>query len=749
MGKGLASKTDTAADVPVSQSITSSLQWFHTWWVRRPLHVQAALLASAVIALATALSVYVILQARELGNIDKFRSSAITLTESLAIASAFPIRDGDFEILEMLALSSAELPTVQGLHIFDADGKTLTWVVRSGDRAIVQTAAGGQPIGKDIRDASGPVLRYTDDALEVWRRIESGRVLGWLAVTFSREPSAGSKAGLWWDHAVLGFLWLAVGIAVLWFILKLRLRVLGRAAQFAEQLDGWGDKRLALPACSREVDDLVAALNRAADALQRERRAVLESRRLVEESVTQLEATRITLEQRVEERTRQLSWQSTHDALTGLANRVEFERRLQELLDSAHTKGKRHALCFLDLDQFRVVNDTAGHLAGDELLRQMASLIAEKVHGAGTLARLGGDEFGLLLENCELEAAEHLAKDLVDAVRSFRFMWNQRTLAVGLSIGLARIDAGSEGIAQVLSDANMAYCIAKERGPNTVHVYQEDDRELAQRRSEMRWLATIHTALEENRFQLYRQPIIPLAATPGAQLHCEVLLRLIDESGYIVSPAVFLPAAERYHLISTIDRWVAETLFHFLVRQERCGTLTERKVIYAMNVSGASLSEPSFLDFVRDRLRHYGVPARRICFEITETAVISNMHSAMRFIKELKTLGCRFALDDFGTGLSSFSYLQNLSVDYIKIDGSFVRDMLCDPMAFAIVGSVNNLAHAVGLKTIAEYVDQRGLLERLSELGVDYVQGHHLASPDTLELKREMKIHSGGGIEVP
>lgn len=738
-----------AVNVHVSRSMTALLQWFHKWWVGRPLHVQAALLASAVIVLTTALGAYVVTRAQGLSHLDKLRSSAITLVESLAIASAFPIRDGDLETLEMLALSSAELPGVLALQVLDVNGATLTRVARERGGARVHTSGATQSISEEIRAARGAVIRRADKNLEIWRRIEDSAPLGWMVVTFRFDDPLRMETSFWRDHAMLGLLSLTMAVAVLWLILKLRMRALGRAALFARQLDGWGEKRLALPASSREVDDLVAALNRAADALQRERRAVLESRRLVEESVMQLEATRTTLEQRVEERTRQLSWQSTHDALTGLANRVEFERRLQELLDSARAKGKCHALCFLDLDQFNVVNDTAGHLAGDELLRQIASLLAGKVRGAGTLARLGGDEFGLLLENCELEEAERLAKELVAGVRSFRFMWNQRNLGVGLSVGLAKIEAGSEGITQVLSDANMAYYIAKERGTNTVHVYQEDDRELAQRRSEMRWVATINKALEENRFQLYRQPIIPLAATPCAQLHCEVLLRLIDESGDIVSPALFLPAAERYHLISTIDRWVAETLFRFLMRQERFGTLAERKVIYAMNVSGASLSEPSFLDFVRDRLRAHGIPARRICFEITETAVISNMHSALRFIKELKSLGCRFALDDFGTGLSSFSYLQNLSVDYIKIDGSFVRDMLCDPMAFAIIGSVNNLAHAVGLKTIAEYVDQRGLLERLSELGVDYVQGHHLASPDSLEVKRHVKVQSGGRMVVP
>lgn len=732
----------------MSYSITLSRQRLRAWWVRRPLHVQAALLASTVIVLATLLGAYVASRSHSIDDSEALRDSAISLTESLAIASAFPLQDGDLETLETFVLSSAELPNVRALQILDVNGDTLVRVVRSAAGVELRSFSEAQPIAEEALSANGPVVYLGNDALEVWQRIGSDDVLGWLVMTYSLNPSLRTEAAFWRYHVGMGLLWLGVGVSMLWLILKLRLRGLGRAAHFAGRLGDWGEKRLALPASSREVDDLFAALNDAADALQQERRAVLESRRLVDESITQLEATRTALEQRVEERTRQLSWQSTHDALTGLANRVEFERRLQELVDSARAKGKRHVLCLLDLDRFKVVNDTAGHLAGDELLRQMASFIAEKVRGAGTLARLGGDEFGLLLENCNLEEAERLAKDLVEAVRGFRFMWNQKNLAVGLSIGLAKIEAGSEGITQVLSDANMAYCVAKERGPNTVHVYQEDDRELTQRRSEMRWLATINSALEENRFQLYRQPIIPLAVTPGAQLHCEVLLRLIDEAGYIVSPSVFLPAAERYHLISSIDRWVADTLFRFLVRQERCGTVAERKVVYAMNVSGASLSEPSFLDFMRDRLRHHGVPARRICFEITETAVISNMHSATRFIKELKSLGCRFALDDFGTGLSSFSYLQNLSVDYIKIDGSFVRDMLCDPMAFAIVGSVNNLAHSVGLKTIAEYVDQRGLLERLSELGVDYVQGHHLASPDTLDLKRELKIQSGGGIGV-
>lgn len=729
--------------------MTAPQKWLHGWWVKRPLHVQAGLLASVVIALATALGAYVVTRAQELGEFDKLRASALSLTESLAIANAFPLRDGELGRLEELALNSIELPDVMALQVLDVSGRSLVRVMRAEKGATVHRNAGPQSITKELQDASGPVMRRSGEALEVWRRIDDhGRMLGWIVVTFSVEPLIQAESSFWQEHGMVGVLALVAGLVVLWLVLKLRLRALNSATRFAGQLDGSGEKRLDLPASSREVDDLVTALNRAADALQRERLAVMESQRLAEASAVELEATRTTLEKRVEERTRQLSWHFTHDALTGLANRVEFERRLQDRLDSARSKGKQHVLCFFDLDQFKVVNDTAGHLAGDELLRQVASLLSSKVHGAGTLARLGGDEFGLLLDNCDLETAERLAKDLVEAVRGFRFEWNRKNLGVGLSAGLVGIDAASKGITQVLSDANMAYCMAKERGPNTVHVYQEDDRELAQRRSEMRWLATLNSALEENRFQLYRQPIIPLTAAPDVQLHCEVLLRLVDESGYIVSPALFLPAAERYHLISTIDRWVVEALFRFLLFQERHGTVAERKVVYAMNVSGASLSEPSFLDFVRDRLRRHSIPARRVCFEITETAVISNMHSALRFIKELKGLGCRFALDDFGTGLSSFSYLQTLSVDYIKIDGSFVRNMLTDPMAYAIVTSVNNLAHAVGLKTIAEYVDQRGLLEELSELGVDYVQGYHLASPDTLDLRLEAKTYSGASIEL-
>lgn len=723
-------------------------RWLHAWWVRQPLHVQVAILATMVIVVAAALGAYVVSRAHAFTEDGNRRTSSMALVESIAMASAFPIRKGDLEVLEKLALSSVDLPGVRALKVLDAMGRPLTHVVRAESGGAVQHTIEPQLMEETLRDAKGAIARRTSEELEVWRRIDDGELLGWMAVTFSPEPAIPGERLFWRDHALLGLFTLAAGLAVLWLVLKLRMSALSRATHFAGQLGGWGEQRLALPANSREVNDLVVALNQAADALQQERRAVVESRRLAEASAIELEATRMSLEKHVKEHTRQLSWQSTHDALTGLANRVEFERRLQELLESARNKGKRHALVYFDLDRFKIVNDTAGHLAGDEVLRQVAALLSTKVNHPGTLARLGGDEFGMLLENCELQAAQCLAQDLVDAVRSFRFMWNQKNLGVGLSAGLVAINASSDGITQVLSDANMAYCMAKERGPNTVHVYQADDRELVQRRSEMRWLAILNNALEENRFRLYRQPIIPLAATPGAQLHCEVLLRLIDETGYVVSPAEFLPAAERYHLISTIDRWVAEALFRFLVLQERHGTQAERKVIYAMNISGASLSEPSFLDFVRDRLRCHRVPAQRICFEITETAVISNMHCALRFIKELKGLGCRFALDDFGTGLSSFSYLQSLSVDYIKIDGSFVRNMLCDPMAYAIVNSVNNLAHAVGLKTIAEYVDQRGLLERLSELGVDYVQGYHLASPDTLDLRLELKAFSGGRIEV-
>lgn len=422
----------------------------------------------------------------------------------------------------------------------------------------------------------------------------------------------------------------------------------------------------------------------------------------------------------------QLTWQASHDALTGLINRREFENRLQQALASVHDEDQHHALLYIDLDQFKVVNDTCGHIAGDELLKQLSAIKQGHLRVNDTLARLGGDEFGVLLESCPIERAQRIAESLREIIKGFRFAWEDKTFEVSASIGLVPIHAGSGNLAQLLSAADMACYAAKEAGRNRIHLYREADAELSRRHSEMLWVTRLTEALEQNRFVLYRQAIVPAAAAVPGPEYYEILLRLPHDDGSIIAPGSFIPAAERYNLMPAIDRWVIRAL----LVAEASAPATDRVV--AVNLSGASLGDERFLDFVRDELRRHQVPPGRLCFEITETTAISNLARATLFIKELRALGCCFALDDFGSGLSSFGYLKNLPVDYLKIDGSLVRNIADNPIDLAMVEAINRIGHVMGMRTIAEFVENDAIREKVCALGVDYVQGYGIEYPRPL-----------------
>ena len=434
---------------------------------------------------------------------------------------------------------------------------------------------------------------------------------------------------------------------------------------------------------------------------------------------------------------RKISYQATHDALTGLVNRHEFEHRLEQLLKSAKELGIQHALCYIDLDQFKVVNDTCGHVAGDELLRQLATLLQGKIRSRDTLARLGGDEFGVLLGDCPLQQARFIADLLCQTVNDFRFVWHDKSFEVGASIGLVAINSDSESAVELMSAADAACYAAKDKGRNRVYTYTPDDKELKRRQGEMQWVSHIKKAFDDHRFQLYRQRILPVSEQAGAAEHYEILIRMKDHKGRVVLPMAFIPAAERYNLMPSIDRWVIDAVFSLCASVRRDDPQAPA-VTYAINLSGTSLGEESFLDFVKERFAVHAVPASNICFEITETAAIANMSKAIVFMNELKALGCRFSLDDFGSGLSSFAYLKNLPVDYLKIDGSFVRDMRDDPIDYAMVESINNIGHVMGIETIAESVEDPRLLEVLRTLKVDYAQGFGIERPRPLQSARPL-----------
>ncbi|MEG5018854.1 MULTISPECIES: EAL domain-containing protein [unclassified Microcoleus] len=424
--------------------------------------------------------------------------------------------------------------------------------------------------------------------------------------------------------------------------------------------------------------------------------------------------------------TRQLSWEENHDALTGLINRRRFEQHLVDAIASVKHSNHQHALCYLDLDQFKVVNDTVGHIAGDELLRQITALIQQGVRAHDMLARLGGDEFGILLTQCSLSQATQIAENLKNLVHQFRFIWNGQTFIIGVSIGVVAIDQTSQNLMELLGAADAACYAAKARGRNCVHIYSLDDSELIKQRGERQLISKITQALETNRFCLYYQKIVSITSKPLVE-HYEILLRMLDENGKIVSPNEFIPAAERYGLITEIDCWVIETLFSNYHKLPEKDVLTQG--LYTINLSGASISNNQFMRFLIEQFSRYKVPPQTIGFEITETAAIANFEQARYFMGELKKIGCCFALDDFGSGLSSFAYLMNLPVDYLKIDGAFVKNISHNLISQALVEGFNGIAHAMNLETIAEFVEDETILEKLREIGVDYAQGYGIARP--------------------
>lgn len=424
---------------------------------------------------------------------------------------------------------------------------------------------------------------------------------------------------------------------------------------------------------------------------------------------------------------RQLSYQAKHDALTGLFNRREFELRLNELIAEARNQQTEHVMCYLDLDQFKVVNDTCGHIAGDELLRQLAQLLQSKVRDSDVLARLGGDEFGVLLQHCSLDQARSIAEDLRRAVRDYRFIFGEHSFEIGVSIGVVDITTETQSMTEIYGAADVACYSAKDAGRNRIHVFKPDDLDVKARQGEMRWVSRIQKALDEDRFVLYCQPIIGVGRR-SEPTHYEILLRIQGEDGELIPPMAFIPAAERYNLMSMIDRWVVGHVLQMV--QNAAGPLG--KAVWTINISGVSLGNDELLDYLVREIESSPLVGEQLCFEITETAAIANLRQATRFMQRLRKFGCRFALDDFGSGLSSFAYLKNLEVDYLKIDGSFVRDMASDPIDHAMVEAINRVGQVMNLKTIAEFVETAEILHSLEELGVNFAQGYFIAKPEPL-----------------
>jgi len=424
---------------------------------------------------------------------------------------------------------------------------------------------------------------------------------------------------------------------------------------------------------------------------------------------------------------RQLRWQACHDSLTGLANRHEFERRVSALLELS---AGEHCLLYLDLDQFKVVNDSCGHAAGDELLRQLGELLGRVLRRGDLLARLGGDEFGVLLADCPMSDARRIADNLRQVAEAYRLPWDGQLFAVGVSIGAVPLRASENNLNEVLRAADAACYAAKEAGRNRIHEFSPDDTELAERQGEIRWVQRLREAFEHDRLCLYAQPIVAVESATSAPHHFEVLVRLLDPDGSLVPPGRFMPVAERYKLMPQLDRWVIGNCLEWLTAHPR---VLQCLQMVAINLSGASITDGEFRIYLAALIQFGEIPPEKLCFEITETTAISDLERAAGFIAEMKTLGCNFALDDFGSGMSSFGYLKRLPVDYVKIDGSFVRDMCKDPIDHAMVKSINEIGHVMGKQTVAEFVEDDAVIAALRELGVDYAQGYGIAAPAPLD----------------
>ncbi len=422
----------------------------------------------------------------------------------------------------------------------------------------------------------------------------------------------------------------------------------------------------------------------------------------------------------------ELFWQAHHDALTGLVNRRGFEEQLRKAIALGGTPDKQHALLFIDLDRFKLINDSGGHAGGDEFLRQIAAVLRARVRTTDVLARMGGDEFAVLLHACPVEQALRIANAIRMDVSNFRFVWREKVFHVGASIGLVVLSDHASSAEEVMEQADSACYAAKEAGRDQIRVYHAKAAS-QQPRADMNIVETIHDAIERNGFRLYRQRIAGLRDEEAGVRHFELLLRMVDLDGKIVPPMVFIPAAERHNMMQAIDHWVLANALPAIRRE--CEAAPDRLPVFDINLSAESINDSRFPQFVREQIALHRVPPEAICFEITETLAVANLAKAAELIRGLKELGLRFALDDFGAGMCSFAYLKHLPVDYVKIDGGFVRDMFAEPMNREVVSAINNIAHSLGMKTIAEFVETEGALSKLREMGVDYAQGHTVGRP--------------------
>ncbi|OYY50214.1 MAG: GGDEF domain-containing protein [Methylophilaceae bacterium 17-44-8] len=546
----------------------------------------------------------------------------------------------------------------------------------------------------------------TNNMLEANKRAE---VVGQVYVALSKDSIRATKKSMIWKSLLLGFIGFLVSSLLAY---RLGRSITNPIVSMAESVKNLGAGHLNLRVdedAAGEIKTLQLGLNTMANHIQ-----------LAHDN----------LQDRVHDATRMLRHQAQHDALTGLVNRQEFERRLNVALNDVKISNAQHIFCYMDLDQFKVVNDTCGHRAGDELLRQISLILSQRVREEDTFARLGGDEFGLLLTNCDIQNALLIAEEMRSMVEDFRFVHDNRMFKIGVSIGMVEITPDMQDLGDITSYADAACYAAKDNGRNQVHLFRHHDDDLARRHVEMEWVSRINSAMDDNRFCLYCQPILPLQ-DDNNNIFYEILIRKIDVDGTIILPMAFIPSAERYHLMSKIDRWVINKTFS--IYHQLINTNEQHDFLLTINLSGMSLSDKGLLSFIKDQFELYNVPHTKICFEITETSAIINLTNTITLMQELKAIGCKFLLDDFGSGMSSFAYLKNLPVDYLKMDGGFVKDITRNEIDLAMAKSIQSIAEAMKIKTIAEFVEDAATMKLLKKMGVDYGQGFYLSSPMPIE----------------
>lgn len=658
------------------------------------------------------------------GKIDDLdhalRTRAMAIARQLAPAAEYGVASGNIPVLQNLLEKAAIEPDIRGMAIFSDYGERLAQVGLGDWADAVQGRLPADRIHqieyKDRLVYFAPVIR-TEVVVEDFNAdIESAvgqpgprtRLLGWVGLEVSRDATIRGQR----DAILRSLMLLLAGLSVsLYLAWRIGRRITQPILALTHTMSRIGEGHLG----ERVEQTGQAELG----MLQRG----------VNHMASHLQAMQDQMQEKIDQATARLVYQASHDALTGLINRREFEQRLERMLLTALQQDREHALCYMDLDQFKVINDTCGHAAGDELLRQLALLLKGNLRERDTLARLGGDEFALLLENCSIEDAIEVADTFRAEVQRFRFKWGDRIFAIGMSVGMVAINRDSGTAASLLSAADAACYVAKDRGRNQIHLYEIRDIDLARHRGEMQWMTRVQRALEDHRLRLSWQEIRRTDGMPTQSRHVELLLRMLDEDGSEILPMAFIPAAERYFIMPSLDRWVIEETLRLCHRY--LAARSDTHCLFAVNLSGASLKDPAFRRMLLECLQDNPELGPHLCFEITETAAIGNLAVVNDFIDSMRAFQCSFALDDFGSGLSSFTYLKNLKVDYLKIDGAFVRDIVSNPIDRSMVEAIHRIGHQMGLKTVAEYVESDQTLAVLREIGVDYVQGNgvHCAEP--------------------